>query len=181
MLLPGLILAGLIVALALVVRFGVRGHAPTRVLARGLNLSARRKRLARPFSRLHARLYRRSGGRLLNRWFGQRVLVIETKGRKTGKVRQTAIIYFRDGDAVLVTPANAGSDETPNWWLNLLAAGEGAIVIGKERRRVRPRIAVGAERERLWSLMVREGPAVGVYPDFTDRELPVAVLEPMDP
>ena len=88
--------------------------------------------------RLHARLYRISGGRFLPRWFaGAPVMVLETVGRRSGHKRATPVLYLRAGDALIVLAANAGADRTPAWWLNLRDAGSGEVLIGRRRVRVR--------------------------------------------
>lgn len=164
-----------------VLRFGVRGRVPVRLLARALHLPTRRGRLLRAASALHARVYRRSRGRLLRWWFGAPVLVIETAGRRTGRPRQTTVIYARDGDDLVVTPAAAGADRTPAWWLNLRETGRGAVVVDGARRRVAAREATGAERDRLWRRLLEAGPAIAEYQTFTARRFPVVVLEPERP
>ena len=133
--------------------------------------------VARLATRLHARLYRASGGRIGRRWFGAPVVVIETVGRRSGKRRATPVLGLRDGEDLVVVPATAGMTRVPAWWLNLRAAGEGVAVVRGERRRVRPRIAEGAERERLWRAFARMYPQAEDYTGFTDREIPVVVLE----
>jgi deazaflavin-dependent oxidoreductase (nitroreductase family) len=177
--LPAAALIAVAIAAWFVFRFGARRPLPVRLLSRALNCSARRPRAARLSSAAHARIYRLSGGRLLRRWFGARVLVIETRGRRSGRTRQTAIMYARDRDRYVVTPANAGVDRTPQWWLNLREAGSGAVLVDGKRRRVTAREVTGTERDRLWKLLVDAAPAVGEYQSFTARELGVVVLEPI--
>lgn len=133
----------------------------------------------RAFGRLHAWLYRRSGGRFLPRWFGAPVLVLETVGRRSGQRRSTPVLYLRDGDAFVVLAANAGSDRVPAWWLNLREAGEGEVIVAKRRQRVRPRLLEGEEREHLWRRFVEMFRQAEAYAMFTDRELPVIALEPI--
>jgi len=129
--------------------------------------------------RLHAQLYRISGGRVLSRWFaGAPVMVLETVGRRTGTKRATPVLYLRDGDALVVLAANAGADRTPAWWLNLREAGVGEVVIGRRRMRVRPRLLADAERARLWQAFVAMYPQAEHYTRFTDRVLPLIALEP---
>jgi F420H(2)-dependent quinone reductase len=129
--------------------------------------------------RLHARLYRASGGRVLPRWFaGAPVLVLETIGRRSGHKRATPVLYLRDGDAFIVLAANAGADRTPAWWLNLRAAGVGEVVVGRRRMRVRPRLLSGTERDLLWRAFVDMYPQAEHYTRFTYRELPLIALEP---
>jgi deazaflavin-dependent oxidoreductase (nitroreductase family) len=145
-----------------------------------LNLGARTGPMSRAFTRLHGRVYRRSRGRLGARWFGGTVMTLETVGRRSGRPRSTAVIYLADGESLIVTAANAGAHRVPAWWLNLVAAGEAVAVVGDRRRRVRPRVAEGEERDRLWRRLADAYPVIGDYQRFTDREFPVAVLEPVD-
>jgi deazaflavin-dependent oxidoreductase (nitroreductase family) len=116
---------------------------------------------------------------LLGRWFGAEVLVIETTGRHSGLPRRTPIVYARDGSRWVVTPANAGVDPMPAWWLNLRATGTATIVVGGRRLAVRAAEAEGTERERLWQVLLAMSPAIAHYQDFTDRRFPVVVLEPI--
>ena len=128
--------------------------------------------------RLHARLYRASGGRVLPRWFaGAPVLVLETVGRRSGQKRATPVLYLGDGDAFVVLAANAGADRTPAWWLNLREAGAGEVIVGRRRLRVRPRLIAGVERDRVWRAFVAMYPQAEQYTRFTDRELPLIALE----
>jgi deazaflavin-dependent oxidoreductase (nitroreductase family) len=151
-----------------------------RRVARLMNLSSRLPRLQAVLTRFHARAHLRTRGRRGGRWVGGLpVIVIETVGRRSGRKRATPIIYVRDGDGYLVTPANAGADRTPAWWLNLEAAGEGAVVVRGERQPIRPRVLHGAERERAWEAMVRAGVALEDYRSFTEREFPLIRLEPV--
>jgi F420H(2)-dependent quinone reductase len=135
--------------------------------------------MQRAMGRLHARLYRISGGRFLSHWFaGAPVMVLETIGRRSGNKRATPVLYLRDGDRLVVLAANAGSDRTPAWWLNLREAEAGEVVIGRRRMRVRPRLMAGAERDRLWRAFVAMYPQADHYRRFTDRVLPLIALEP---
>jgi F420H(2)-dependent quinone reductase len=151
----------------------------TRPLARLLNLASRFPRMEAAGSRFHARLYARSAGRRGGRWFGVPVLVIETIGCRSGRPRATPIVYVRDGDRLLVTPANAGAEKTPAWWLNLRAAGEGVAVIRGRRTPMRPSVLEGAEADRAWRAMERVLPAIEDYRTFTERRFPVVALEPV--
>lgn len=149
-------------------------------IARGSNLVATRwPRSQRAAGRLHGRLYRWSGGRLLPRWFdGAPVLVLETVGRRTGRKRRTPVLYLREGEALVVLAANAGTKPVPAWWLNLRAAGAAEVVLGRRRAKVRPRVIDGPERDRLWRAFVDMYPQAEHYTRFTERELPLVALEP---
>jgi len=159
-------------------RFGLRGEIGARVLARVLHASASQRPIALLSGQAHARVFGAARGRLLGRWFGAPVLVIETIGRHSGLPRRTPIVYAADGELFVVTPANAGADQTPAWWLNLCAMRMATVVVGGRRVAVRALEAEGAERERLWRVLVAMSPAIARYQDFTDRRFPVVVLDP---
>lgn len=119
-----------------------------------------------------------SRGRLLPRWFGAPVLVLETVGRRSGRARATPVLYLRDGDRFVVYAANAGAHRTPAWWLNLRDTGEGHVVLRGRRTRVRPRVLEGPERERAFDDFCAMYPQALEYPGFTDRPMPLIALEP---
>jgi F420H(2)-dependent quinone reductase len=146
------------------------------VAARLSLLSQRAPWLSAALSRSHARLYRATGGRAIGRWFGVPVVVIETVGRRSGKLRQTPVIYVEHGGDLLVMASNGGSNQTPAWWLNLRDAGRGKVTLHGRSWDVVPRVTQGAEREALWQVFGRAYPPIEEYLTFTDRELPLVVL-----
>ena len=117
-------------------------------------------------------------GRVLARWFGARLLLLETVGRRTGRTRVAPLAYVPDGADLVVVPGNAGADRPPAWWLNLRAAGRGAVIVAGRRRPVAARVATGAERRRLWARLAAVTP-VEHYDRRTARHLPVVVLSPL--
>lgn len=141
-------------------------------------LAARSPRLVRWLGRLHRMVYLRSDGRLLSRWFGMEIVVLETVGRRSGRRYRTPACYIRNGDALVVVPANAGADRSPGWWLNLREAGEGTAILGRGSHRVRPVEAQGKTRERLWHDFVTACPAAAEYVARAPRHVPVVILQP---
>jgi deazaflavin-dependent oxidoreductase (nitroreductase family) len=129
------------------------------------------------FTRVHARVFRRSAGRIGRRWFGAPVLVLEVRGRRTGKTRATSVIYLSVDNGYVVTPANAGNDRMPQWWLNLRAAGSGIVYLEKRREVVVARQLDGDERDARWTELVAAYPSVAHYRRYTDRAFPVIALE----
>jgi deazaflavin-dependent oxidoreductase (nitroreductase family) len=107
-----------------------------------------------------------------------RTLYLHTVGRKTGTPRRTPLYYVDEGDDLAVITSNAGGDRQPAWWLNLQAAPDTEIEIGKERRSVRARPATRAEFERLWPRFVAGLRNYEAYRRRTDRELVIVILSP---
>jgi F420H(2)-dependent quinone reductase len=143
-------------------------------------LGALARRLPQVSGRLasaHAAVFCTSQGRMLSRWFGASIMVLETVGRRSGRRRAVPLVYVRDGADLVVVAANAGAPRHPAWWLNLREAGEAVAVLGPERRRVRPAEATGAERDRLWRLVAAVSP-LDAYGALTARRFPVVALRP---
>jgi deazaflavin-dependent oxidoreductase (nitroreductase family) len=138
---------------------------------------ARTGPVGRMWGRFHAATLRSTRGLVGAKWLGAPVLVLVTIGRKSGKVRHTPLLYVADGDRIVLLAANAGNDRVPAWWLNLRAAETVEILIRGRRRRMRWREADGEEYERLFAAMVDMYPPAEHYRGFTERRLPVVVLE----
>ena len=143
------------------------------------DLALQMPHLTRRMAAGHGTLFQRSPNGLFARWFGASILVLETVGRRTGKPRATPLVYVSHGDDLVVVPANGGAHRAPAWWLNLQAAGQGIAILANQRRNVRPRIADGAEHERLWRRLATVAP-IDHYQRRTRRRLPTVVLERTD-
>jgi deazaflavin-dependent oxidoreductase (nitroreductase family) len=139
--------------------------------------AARTGPIGRLWGRVHAATLRRTRGLVGAKWLGAPVLVLVTIGRKSGKVRQTPLLYVSDGDRIILLAANAGNDRIPAWWLNLRAAETVEILIRGRRQRMRWREADGEEYDRLFEAFVDIYPPSEHYAGFTERRLPVVVLQ----
>lgn len=145
-----------------------------------LHTAARHRLLARLGKAGHVAVLHHTRGRLLSRWFGSPVLVLETVGRKSGKRRRTTMTYCHIDGNYIVVAINAGALCTPAWWLNLRASGQGTILVGGRHRHVAAREAEGAERQRLWSAYAKQTPLIEEFREYADRDIPVVVLKPRD-
>ena len=132
---------------------------------------------SRLFTRAHAWLVTRSGGRLRH-FLGADVLVLRTTGRRSGQPREAVAIYVRDGDAYVVVPSNAASKKTPAWWHNLRAEPNAEVLVEGAWQPVRAREATDSERERLWPRLVAAYSGYEHYRRVAGRELTVVMLEP---
>lgn len=130
-------------------------------------------------------LFRRTGGRVGSHWrigAGFRnpvpICLVEHIGRKTGQVRTTPLVYLVDGDNVVVVASQAGRPENPMWLANVRANPDVTVQIGRDRRPMRARVAAPVERAELWPGLVALYPDYDSYQSWTDRIIPVVVLEP---
>ncbi|MEU5945324.1 nitroreductase/quinone reductase family protein [Micromonospora sp. NPDC047465] len=90
-------------------------------------------------------------------------LVITTTGRRSGRPRSNPLLYVSDGGAYVVVGTNFGQTHQPGWALNLLADPAAEVDVKGRRVPVRAEAATGAERERLWRLLVDQWPAYQTY------------------
>lgn len=125
----------------------------------------------------HIRNYVESDGAQGHDWNGVPTLLLTTRGRRSGKLRRTALIYGRDGDRYLIVASQGGAPAHPAWYLNLTADPEVQVQVGAERFTARARTATAEEKPALWRLMAGIWPAYDDYQTKTDREIPVVVLE----
>jgi deazaflavin-dependent oxidoreductase (nitroreductase family) len=124
----------------------------------------------------HVRRYVESGGRRGHRFNGRDALLLTTRGRRTGRLRRTALYYGRDGDryVLVATPVAGGGD--PAWYRNLVAGPAVVVQVRTETFAAVARPATAGERARLWELMVGVFPKYARYEADAGRELPVVVV-----
>jgi deazaflavin-dependent oxidoreductase (nitroreductase family) len=125
----------------------------------------------------HIRRYVESGGTRGHTFNGTATLLLTTRGRRTGRLRRTALYYGRDGERyVLVATAVRGGGD-PSWYLNLLNDPVVGVQVRSEIFAAIATPATASERPRLWRLMVDVFPKYLAYEKAAGRELPVVVVE----
>ena len=128
------------------------------------------------FGAEHVRVYRETGGERGYDWRGTTILLLTTRGRRSGEPRTTPLIHRTDGDRWIVVASKGGAPEHPSWFENLQADPDATIEVRDEEIPVRASVAQGEERERLWRLMTEVWPDYDAYQQRTSREIPVVVL-----
>jgi deazaflavin-dependent oxidoreductase (nitroreductase family) len=130
----------------------------------------------------HIRDYVESDGKKGYLWRGMPTLLLTTRGRKSGKLRRTALIYGRDGENYLLVASSGGSPRHPNWYLNLAANPMVEIQVQDQKLKARAHTADPQEKKRLWPVMSKIFPTYDEYivkAGKAGREIPLIVLEPM--
>jgi deazaflavin-dependent oxidoreductase (nitroreductase family) len=140
-------------------------------------VAARRNALVELFWRIHPKLYRLSAGRVGGSIMGLPVLLLTTKGRRTGQPRTNALMYLPRGDNFVVIASYLGEPRHPSWWLNLEAEPNATVQVRGTRHAVRAREAKDAEREELWRAATDKVSDYDEYQARTSRRIPVVVLE----
>ncbi|MGX7673406.1 nitroreductase family deazaflavin-dependent oxidoreductase [Plantactinospora sp. DSM 117369] len=125
----------------------------------------------------HIRRYLATDGAEGHDYHGFPTLLITTRGRRTGALRRTALIYGRDGDRYVVVASNGAAARDPSWFLNLLADPVVRVQVRADRFVARARVADPVERPRLWELMAGIFPMYRTYAGQAPRQIPVVLLE----
>jgi deazaflavin-dependent oxidoreductase (nitroreductase family) len=142
-------------------------------------------KLLRLYSHAHVWVYQKTGGRLGNKWrvgaafpCGVPVLLLTTTGRKSGLPKTTPLLYLADGDRVVIVGSQGGMPKHPQWYLNLTQNPEVEIQVGSRIRKMRARIANREEHAALWPRLVELYADFATYQAWTDRAIPVVILDP---
>ena len=139
-------------------------------------------KLQRQLARLNTFLFRKTAGKVGGSYFGGApVLLLRHVGRKSGQARTSPLIFLDDSPRLVIVASKGGVDAHPAWFHNLMAMATTEVELpGGDHRRVRPRVAAGAERAGLWERLVAIYKPYATYATYTEREIPVVVLEPTD-
>ena len=132
----------------------------------------------RMVGKLNAPVYRLTGGRVGGKVGKGPVLLLTTTGRKSGQQRTAPVVYLADGEDFVVINTNAGNAKVPAWSLNLRANPEAEVEVGRNRTKVRARLAEGDERADLWRRHMEQYSGWDYYESKLDREIGVFVLGP---
>ena len=108
---------------------------------------------------------------------GTPLLLLHTKGAKTGQARINPVAYQAVGDGFAVFATKGGAPTNPHRFHNLVAHPHVTIEVGTETFEVEARVAGGDERERIWSTQKERNPGFASYEQKTTRLIPVVILE----
>jgi deazaflavin-dependent oxidoreductase (nitroreductase family) len=127
---------------------------------------------------LHRWIYKATGGLVGHRSGTGPILLLTTKGRRTGRDRTKALLYMQDGDDYVVVASNGGREEPPAWYLNLGANPAARVQVGRRTFDATAHVCDAGEKERLWPRLTALYKGWSYYQTLTDRELPVVALRP---
>lgn len=136
-------------------------------------------KLAYLIPRANIPVLRLSKGRFGGRQQNLPVLILHTVGRKTGKSRQTPLLYLQDGERYVIVASRGGSDAPPAWWLNLETTPRATIEINGSKQTATARQATAEEKAAYWPRLTAGYSFYADYQARTTREIAVIVLTPV--
>jgi deazaflavin-dependent oxidoreductase (nitroreductase family) len=127
----------------------------------------------------HVREYVTTDGRRghwLPGWQAPTLLLV-TRGRRSGKLRRTALAYGESDRRYVIVASNGGAKRHPDWYLNLVEHPAVQVQVRDDKFAARARDARADERPALWKLMTSIGPELAGHQRKSGREIPIVILE----
>ncbi|MFJ8861701.1 nitroreductase family deazaflavin-dependent oxidoreductase [Streptomyces sp. NPDC102451] len=119
-----------------------------------------------------------SGGTQGTTMRGMSVILLTTRGAKSGKVRKTPLMRVEHDGEYAVVASLGGAPKHPVWYYNVQADPEVELRDGTVKQDMVAREVTGEEKARWWDRAVEAFPDYADYQTKTDREIPVFVLSP---
>lgn len=125
---------------------------------------------------IHARIYKLFSGKIAGTFNGSKLLLLTTKGKRSGKLKTTPLVYANlNEDEYIIAASMLGAPKNPGWYHNILANDRDVYVqIGAEKSAADVRILEGEERDRAWAKLPDEFDG---YQNKTTRRIPVISLQ----
>ena len=108
---------------------------------------------------------------------GRPLLLLTTTGAKSGQPHTTPMMYVPDGDRLLVIASNAGAPKHPDWYHNLVAHSQVIVEVGNETFEASATVTEGAERQKLWAMIVERYPFFAEHQAKISRQIPIVILK----
>jgi F420H(2)-dependent quinone reductase len=129
-------------------------------------------------SRDQVELYESSGGTQGTTLRGYPVVVLTTRGVKSGGVRKTPLMRVEHDGRYAVVASLGGAPTHPQWYHNVVADPHVVLQDGPRVMDMLAHEAHGDEKKEWWERAVHAYPDYAAYQERTDREIPLFVLEP---
>jgi len=120
--------------------------------------------------------FRTNKGKVGGRFEGKTLLLLHTRGAKSGQERINPVAYVKDGDRFAVIASKGGAPTNPDWYYNILANPLVTVEMGTKTFQAHAKPAEEPERTRLYNKMVDMMPGFDDYRRKTRRVIPVIVL-----
>jgi deazaflavin-dependent oxidoreductase (nitroreductase family) len=122
-------------------------------------------------------VFRVNGGKVGGMFEGAPLLLLHSRGARSGLERVHPLMYQRVVDEFAVFASKAGAPTNPDWYYNLRAHPDAEIELGTGTVAVRARVAEDEERDRIWERQKQRFPNFAEYEKTAGgRTIPVVLL-----
>lgn len=129
-----------------------------------------------PWAVRHIEQYLATDGAEVDHPSADRLLLLYTKGRRSGAIRRTPVVHFPDGDTMLIVASKGGAPDHPLWYRNLVEDPEVWVRFKGDFFAARAEVLGPQERPAAWQTITARSPAFADYQAKTEREIPVVRL-----
>lgn len=120
--------------------------------------------------------FRANGGKVGGPFEGGNLLLLTTRGARSGATHTTPLAYLEDGDRLVVMASAGGAPRHPAWYHNVRANPTVTVEQGTTSFEAVASVPDRPERDKLWARAVEAMPGFADYEQKTDRTIPVVVL-----
>lgn len=120
--------------------------------------------------------FRANAGQVGGQFKGAPLLLLHTRGRRSGDDRVNPMMYLVDGDRLCVFASKGGAPTHPDWYRNLVSDPDVTVEVGVETYPARAEVITGEERDRIYAEQSRRYPVFAEYQHKTARVIPVIAL-----
>ena len=132
----------------------------------------------KPFSKLNTFVYKLTGGRLMGKFQGRPVVLIEMTGAKSGQKRTIPLMYVPHKEGVIIVGSQGGAPKSPVWVKNIQKDPNIVAIYKGKRLELHARQVDDAEKAELWPICVKHYHEFDDYQARTDPNIPVFDCQP---
>lgn len=121
--------------------------------------------------------FRANGGKVGGQFAGAPLLILTTKGAKSGVSRENPLAYLEDKGRYVIIASYAGAPTNPPWYYNLVANPTVTVEVGDQKFTARAEVVSEPDRTRLYQKMAAIMPTFSEYEKKTTRKIPVIALK----
>jgi deazaflavin-dependent oxidoreductase (nitroreductase family) len=120
--------------------------------------------------------FRSNDGKVGGQFENADVLLLQTKGAKSGVDRVNPMMYLEEDGKIYVFASYAGADKHPDWFHNIKADDKVMVELGTEKYEATAEPVPPEERDRIYAIMAAKFENFAEYEKKTTRVIPVVEL-----
>jgi len=124
--------------------------------------------------------FRANEGRVGGRFEDANMLLLHHTGARSGIERVNPLVYFPDGDRMIIVASAGGAPKNPDWFYNLRVHPRATVEAGTATVTVDATELTGDEYQELWDRVTTALPGFAEYQKNTTRRIPLVALQPTE-
>nr|WP_221380984.1 nitroreductase family deazaflavin-dependent oxidoreductase [Actinoplanes polyasparticus] len=129
-----------------------------------------------PFNQQIIDEFRANDGRVGGPFAGSELILLTTRGARSGNAHTTPLGVLPDGDRILVIASAAGAPQHPDWFHNVRKHPRVTVETGSETYEATAVPLAGEERDQAFARAAADDPGWADYQAKTARTIPVVAL-----